>query len=289
MSSVPLQLAAPSPRTGLVCCLLFVVSGWPAIAHAQPAAPETDKTGTNPLVLSYTIQAVNEYYVLADGDDHNVLKLKFAVPFGGSRANVNLTVPISTSNTGHAALPGGSDGPITAPPPLGATHAGTATGLGDIALKASYIPYFNAKRKFGVLLAVELGFTTATEAVMGTGKNTLMPSLTAVFFPARNTIFAPVYKQTNSYSGDPTRGDLNQGAIDLYLVRMFNGGKTYLNLDPQLIFDYEGDTFSFLLETTVGFTLSKQKGLTLTITPGFPISGTEPYDFLFKAGIKKVF
>ena len=289
MTSVPLRFAAPPSLAGSVCSLLFVVSGWPAIAYAQPAAPEPDKTGTNPLVLRYTIQPVNEYYVLADGDDHNILKLKFAVPFGGSRANVNLTVPISTSNTGHAALPGGSDGPITAPPPLGAAPAGTTTGLGDIALKTSYIPYFNPRRKFGLLLAVELGFTTATETVMGTGKNTLMPSLTAVMFPARYTIFAPVYKQTNSYSGDRTRGDLNQGAIDLYLVRMFNGGKTYLNLDPQLIFDYENHTFSALLETTVGVSLSKEKGLTLTVTPGIPISGTKPYDFLFKAGIKKVF
>lgn len=272
----------------IVCAALLLLGARPALAQA-PAAAALDKTGTNPLVLRYTLQPQNEYYVLTDDFNHNILKLKAAVPFGGSRANLNLTVPIATSNTSHASLPGGSDGPITAPPPLGGAPSGTQTGLGDIALKASYIPYFNAKRKFGVLLAVELGFTTATETVMGTGKNTLMPSVTAVFFPARNTIFAPVYKQTNSYSGDPTRGDLNQGAIDLYLVRMFNGGKTYLNLDPQLIFDYENDTTSFLLETTLGISLSRERGLTLTITPGFPISGTKPYDFLFKAGIKKVF
>ena len=271
----------------LFCGASVFVAAAPALA--QSAAAEPDKTGTNPLVLRYTIQPQDEYYLVDDEFNHNVLKLKVAVPFGGSRANINFTVPITTTD-GFAPLPGGSDGPITSPPPrLGAAPGGTDTGLGDIAVKTSYIPYFNAKRKVGLLAAVELGFTTATQTAMGTGRNTFMPSLTAVFFPARNTIFAPVYKQTNSYSGDRTRGDLNQGAIDLYLVRMFNGGKTYLNLDPQLIFDYENHTFSFLLETTVGVSLSKEKGLTLTVTPGVPISGTKPYDFLFKAGIKKVF
>ena len=167
----------------LFCGASVFVAAAPALA--QPAAAAPDKTGTNPLELRYTIQPQDEYYLVDDEFNHNVLKLKVAVPFGGSRANINFTVPITTTN-GFASLPGGSDGPITSPPPLlGAAPGGTDTGLGDIAVKTSYIPYFNAKRKVGLLVAVELGFTTATQTAMGTGRNTFMPSLTAAFFPAR--------------------------------------------------------------------------------------------------------
>ena len=77
--------------------------------------------------------------------------------------------------------------------------------------------------------------------------------------------------------------------IDLYLVRLFNQGKNFVNVDPQMIINYEQSTFSAVLESTIGFVVSKENGLTVTLTPGFPIGGTRPYDWTIKSGIKKLF
>ena len=79
----------------LFCGASVFVAAAPALA--QSAAAEPDKTGTNPLVLRYTIQPQDEYYLVDDEFNHNVLKLKVAVPFGGSRANINFTCLLYTS------------------------------------------------------------------------------------------------------------------------------------------------------------------------------------------------
>jgi hypothetical protein len=279
----------------LIATALFIAVPAPAVlAQAAPASStpphqSEDKTGTNPLVLTYMIQPSNEFYDLPDELTNNITKIKMSVPFAGRRASLAITPQIATTNSTSAVLPGGIEGGGVGAPAGGAAKGDIHAGLGDVSLKGSYVAYFNPRLKLGLLAALELNFATATEPVFGLGMNTIMPSLTVAMFPARNIIFAPVYKQSNSYSGDPDREDVNQGVIDLYFVYLFNGGKNFLNIDPQLIMNYEHDTFSMVVEATAGFVLSKEKGLTLTVTPGFPVSGTKPYDFLFKCGIKKVF
>ena len=273
--------------------LLIAVSAHPLFAQTAPASTppheSQDTTGTNPLVLTYMIQPSNEFYDLPDELTNNVTKIKMQIPFGGRRASLAITPQFTTTNSTSAVLPGGSGGGGVGAPAPGATKGDTQTGLGDLSLKGSYVAYFNPRLKLGVLAAVELSFDTATEPVFGLGMNTIMPSITVATFPARNIIFAPVYKQSNSYSGDPERDEVNQGAVDLYFVYLFNRGRNFVNLDPQLVFNYQHDTFSAMIEVTGGFVLSQEKGLTLTVTPGFPLAGTKPYDFLFKAGVKKVF
>jgi hypothetical protein len=281
-------------RRLLAVAVLSTVPAHPLLAQTAPASStppheSQDKTGTNPLVLTYMIQPSNEFYDLPDDLTNNVTKIKLSVPFAGRRASLAFTPQITTTNSSSAVLPGGIEGGGVGAPAPGAVKGNTHAGLGDVSLKGSYVAYFNPRLKLGVLAALELNFATATEPVFGLGMNTIMPSVTVAMFPARNIIFAPVYKQSNSYSGDPDRDDVNQGAIDLYFVYLFNGGKNFVNVDPQMIFNYQHDTFSAVAEVTGGFVLSKEKGLTLTITPGFPIGGTKPYDFLFKCGIKKVF
>jgi hypothetical protein len=278
----------------LICvAALIVVPAQTLLAQTAPASTppheSQDKTGTNPLVLTYMIQPSNEFYDLPNDLTNNVTKFKMQVPFGGKRASIAITPQITTTNSSSAVLPGGSGGGGVGAPAPGASKGDTHAGLGDLSLKASYVAYFNPRLKLGVLAAVELSLATATEPVFGLGMNTIMPSLTVAMFPAKDIIFAPVYKQSNSYSGDPERDEVNQGAIDLYFVYLFNGGRNFINLDPQVVLNYEHDTYSAMVEVTGGFVLSKEKGLTLTITPGFPLAGTKPYDFLFKAGVKKVF
>jgi hypothetical protein len=69
---------------------------------------------------------------------------------------------------------------------------------------------------------------------------------------------------------------------------MFAKGRRFINVDPQLILSYETGKVGSVIETTFGFVLSQEKGITYYATPGFPIGGNRPYDFTFKTGIKKI-
>lgn len=258
-----------------------------AAATPSPTATQ-DKSGTNPLVLRYTVQVFDEYYNLpGEGLYNNITKFRFIVPFAKNRASIKADVPLNATNTSIGFLSGGIDGPI-AHPPAGVVPGDTKFGFGDLNLKLTYVPYFNRKLKLGLVAAVELNFDTASKPVLGSGKNTVAPSLVIVTFPLKNTIFAPTYKQTNSYSGQAHRGNINQGAFDFYFVRMFAKGRRFINLDPQVILNYETGEAAVAVETTFGFVVSHERGITYYATPGFPIGGNRPYDFTFKTGVKKI-
>lgn len=256
------------------------------VPAAQGTSAGQDKSGTNPLVLTYSAGVTYEYYDLpVDGINNHIAKFRFAVPFGkGNQFDIRL--PITATNTSIGFLTGGSDGPVGIPP-IGISPGDTKGGLGDLTLRFTRILFVSPKRKIGAAAQLELGFDTATRAVLGTGKNTIAPSFTLVSFPLKKTIFAPTYKQVNSYSGKDFRAGINQGVVDLYLVRSFNKGRNNITLDPQIIFDYKNKRIASALETNFGFVLSQEKGLVYTIGFGFPIGGNRPYDFKFKTGFAK--
>jgi hypothetical protein len=273
----------------LLCrCVYGQTADSPQASPTPAPAASQDKSGTNPLVLRTTVQIFNEYYNLpGEGLYNNRTTFRFVVPFAKKRASIKVDLPFNATNTSIGFLTGGLEGPI-GPRPIGVVPGDTKFGFGDLNLKLTYVPYFNTKLKLGLVTSVEFGFNTASKPVLGSGKNTIAPTLVVVMFPAKNTIFAPTYKQTNSYSGDANRGNINQGAFDFYFVRMFAKGRRFINLDPQLILNYETGKVSSAVETTFGFVLSQKKGITYYATPGFPIGGNRPYDFTFKTGIKRI-
>jgi len=255
-------------------------------ATPPPAAEGQDKSGTNPLVLRYTVQIFNEYYNLpGNGLYNNITKFRFVIPFAKHRASIKVDLPFNATNTSVGFLSGGIEGPI-GPRPIGIVPGDTKFGFGDLNLKLTYVPYFNRKLKLGVVTGVEFNFDTASKPVLGSRENSIAPNITIVTFPMKNTIFAPTYKQTNSYTGSGS--GINQGAFDFYFVRMFSKGRRFINIDPELLLSYETGKVGSVVETTFGFVLSQEKGITYYATPGFPIGGNRPYDFTFKTGLKKI-
>src|SRR6476620_10681547 len=167
----------------------------PSATPSHPAETQ-DKSGTNPLVLRYTVQIFNEYYNLpGDGLYNNITKFRFVVPFARKRASFKVDLPINATNTSIGFLTGGLEGPLGTPP-IGVVPGDTKVGFGDLNLKFTYVPYFSRKLKLGLVTSVEFNFDTASRPVFGSGKNTIAPTLVLVTFPAKNTIFAPTYKQT---------------------------------------------------------------------------------------------
>jgi hypothetical protein len=281
-------------RWVLLITLSMLCAGVDAQTNALPSATPLhpteshDKSGTNPLVLRYTVQIFNEYYNLpGDGLYNNITKFRFIVPFAKKRASIKVDLPLNATNTSIGFLTGGTEGPLGRRP-IGVLAGDTKAGFGDLNLKFTYVPYFSRRLKLGLVTSVEFGFDTANKPVLGSGKNTIAPTLVVVTFPMRNTIFAPTYKQTNSYSGQAARGNINQGVFDFYFVRMFDEGRKFINLDPQLLLNYETGKVSSAVETTFGFVVSQKQGISYYVTPGFPIGGNRPYDFTLKTGIKKI-
>lgn len=269
-------------------CVAAQTAHSPQTSPTPPSVGAQDKSGTNPLVLRYTVQIFNEYYNLpGEGLYNNITKVRFVVPFAKKRASIKVDLPFNATNTSIGFLSGGTEGPFGRPP-IGVVAGNTKFGFGDLNLKLTYVPYFNRKLKMGLVTSVEFNFDTASRPVLGSGKNTIAPTLVLVTFPMKNTIFAPTYKQTNSYSGNANRGNINQGAFDFYFVRMFAKGRRFINIDPQLILNYESGKVSSAVETTFGFVVSQKQGITYYATPGFPIGGNRPYDFTFKTGVKKI-
>ena len=171
-----------------------------AQTKAQPAATPSSaaetqyKSAPNPLVLRYTEQAFNEYYNLpGDGLWNNITRFRFIVPFAKKRASVKVDLPINSTNTSIGFLTGGTDGPLEVSP-IGVVPGDRKTGFGDLNLKFTYVPYFNRRLKLGLVNSVEFDFDTANRPVLGSGMNTIAPTLVLVTFPAQNTIFAPTFR-----------------------------------------------------------------------------------------------
>jgi hypothetical protein len=74
-----------------------------------------------------------------------------------------------------------------------------------------------------------------------------------------SAVYLPTYKPTNSYSGDANRGNINQGAFDFYFVRMFDRGRKFVNIDPQLIPNYETGRFRRLSKQPLVLLYRKRK------------------------------
>ena len=76
--------------------------------------------------------------------------------------------------------------------------------------------------------------------------------------------------------------------IDLYFVWTLAGGKNWLIVDPQVIFDHENDTTPALIEVEWGFMIAPSVGLSGWLRPGAGIGADRLYDWNLEAGVKFV-
>ena len=158
--------------------------------------------------------------------------------------------------------------------------------MGDIVLKASYVPYVT--RRHGLLLAAELAAPTATDDILGTERWVFSPSITyATFFP-NGMLFAPAYKHSFTFAGDEDRADIDKGTLDFYLVHKFDHGRQWAILDPTYFLDYENDAYSGgTLRATYGRLLGKLGDAVVSgyVRPGVGIGADRPYDWSVEVAI----
>jgi len=238
----------------------------PATAKtATPAAPKEDKSGTNPLNFQKEFRLFNEAQFPQGRGYQNITTLQYVHPFS-SNFSVRVRLPfVGNDVTGE-----------------------NQHGFGDFNVKANWVPYM--KGKVGMMLGSEFSFNTASNSVLGTGKNTIAPVGVLAFFLNDGLIFAPAYQQTVSYGGDSARKDINIGAIDLYLVKLTKSKHNWFILDPTILADYANNRTSGTLEFEAGQIVGRMMGGigSIYIRPGVGLGTDRIYNWNLEVGLKLI-
>src|SRR5258705_5212218 len=72
-----------------------------------------------------------------------------------------------------------------------------------------------------------------------------------------------------------------------YFVRMFDNGRKFVNIDPQLILNYETGNVSSAVETTFGFVVSQEKASPTTRRRVFPSAEIGPTTSRSRRALKR--
>ncbi len=241
---------------------------------------EKDKTGTNPMNFTFDARLYNEYQSLNTAGDgyQNITTFEFRAPFAdgnwqfrGKARGVFLEADINNDGIDDV----------------------DESGFGDMDIRFMTIPYLNMKKKMAVALGAEFFLNTASEDALGTGAWTVAP---LIFLPYFNpfgpgSIFVPGYQHKISVDEDDGRSKVNEGLIDLFMVKTWGGNQFWGFIDPQILLDYENDIEFMLLEIQAGMMTDKYfgtKGHSIYIMPSFGVGTDRPYDWSLEVGYKIV-
>lgn len=268
---------------------MLIAGSASAQTQSADAIDKTDKSGTNPLNLQQKFEIGNEFNSIDSAARINYTRYRYTDPLGDD-FSLRLEVPLVYSSAAIAgdSTEGGGDGSSPALVPSGASRDVSRFGLGDMVLKADYIPYIT--RSGGLKLSAELGAPTATSPKLGTGKWTIAPTLSYGFFLPDGMIFAPAYKQALSFAGD-LGAMIDKGTFDLYFVIKFDKGQQWVTFDPTYNLDYQSHKYTgATMRVTYGHQLGELWGGTTSayIKPGIGIGQDKPYAWSIEAGISLV-
>ena len=140
-------------------------------------------------------------------------------------------------------------------------------GLGDISFRLLGYNIHQAKRS-AVTASVEISLNTATSPAQGTGKNVIVPVLTyTTFLKDYRTLFALVFQQTNSISGDESRADLNFSKFQGILLHYWNK-RAWTVVAPELFIDYINGGTSMILKGRMAFAPTPRLNLWVQVNGG---------------------
>ncbi|MBI5363683.1 MAG: hypothetical protein HZA53_10930 [Planctomycetes bacterium] len=244
------------------------------LAYQEPKAPApsgadasgADKSGTNPAVFLRTLAVGNEYDALRGSSYADLTTIKYIHPFADNRMNLRTKLPFAVSDAA----------------------GGTDSGLGDISVRWNWIADVTLTDAW--LVGFDLMLDTASEDVLGRGKNIGAPVVTRAWFLNATTIFAPTLQENVGFGGDSARADVNETLIDLYFVKTAADKKSWLTVDPTVVLDWENDAVPVTLEVEYGWNLGGAFGgaLNAFVRPGIGIGSDRPFDWNLEAGVNVI-
>jgi hypothetical protein len=238
----------------------------PEAGAAEAAVTDkNDKSGTNPINFQRDIRIYNEYtWLNTEGDgSQNVTTLEYRTPFAGGKWQLRARLPysITTADFNGDGIDDVDD-----------------NGLGDVNIRLMTVPWLKGKN--ALALAVEVFFDTASEDSLGAGATSLAP---VVFFGhffqggwgpwKKGGLFAPGLQYKFSIDEDKGRDEVEQIIIDINYLAMSENGKTWLFVEPQIVFDQVNDVEFAIMDIEFGF-MTSRPGQSWYLRPTFTLGSS---------------
>jgi len=245
----------------------------PEVGKAEAAVTnKDDKSGTNPINFQRDIRIYNEYtWLNTEGDgNQNVTTLEYRTPFAGGKWQLRARLPYSILK---ADFNGDGIDDID------------DNGLGDVNFRLMTVPVMKGANAFAV--ALEVFLNTASEDSLGAGSTSLAPIVFwGHFFKGgwgpwkKGGLFAPGLQYKFSIDEDKGRDKVEQIIIDINYLLMAENGKSWLFVEPQIIFDQENDVDFAIIDMEFGF-MTSRPGQSWYLRPTFTLgSGSDrPTDY----------
>jgi len=238
-----------------------------SLARAQQADQGKDTSGTNPTVLSRTLNVTNEHKRLSNGRYANTLTTKFTEPFADGRMSIRFNVPYAMSNvTGR-----------------------TIDGLGDMSAKLTWLAYLD--RRQGLVVSTEVFGPSAMDRTLGMGRWVAAPGATYAYFLTPEVILAPALVHNVSSGGNTARADVNRTDFDFYAVYRPKGQNWWLTSDVTISRDFVARTTPMSWKLALGSGLAKLDNgaaLNLSIRPGVGFGPDRPFRWSIEVGLSLV-
>ena len=144
------------------------------------------------------------------------------------------------------------------------------SGIGDISFRLLGYKFWE-KKLSAFTASVEISLNTAQSAILGTGKNVILPVVSySKLIPKKKILFSLVFQQANSISGDDTRSDVSFSKLQVIVLKYWSK-KFWTVLAPEWFYDYINDGFSMNLRTR--FTGAPTPRMNIWITPSAGMFG----------------
>ncbi|MFH6950546.1 lipid A phosphoethanolamine transferase [Flavobacterium sp. FlaQc-51] len=209
-----------------------------------------------------TILVFNEYLDTKKGS-FNTTNVRLILPIGNKSWNVRADIPLVSTNT----------------------ESIYKTGLGDLSVGATYIPYIDKKR--GIAFRTRIVTNSAIDPKLGSGKWIIVPTLYYGSYLDNNRryLWFSSLEYQSSFAGSNNRNTINTTLYENLLLRYF--GKNWIGAD--IAFRYNATLDGFQNNSYLEFGRKFTPNNMFYIHPSVAFGGQKAYNYGIEVGILTLF
>lgn len=244
--------------------LIFVyISLFSLTAHSQ--GTENEENPFQEARVNYfkkTILVFNEYLDTQNGS-FNTTDVRLILPIGNKSWNVRADLPLVSTNT----------------------ESTNKTGLGDLSVGATYIPYIDKKR--GIAFRTRVISNSAIDSKLGNGKWIVVPALFYGSYIDKNRryLWFSSLENQSSFAGSGNRNTINTTLYENLLLHYF--GKNWIGAD--IAFRYNATLNGFQNNAYLEFGRKFTPNNMFYIHPSAAFGGKKSYNYGIEVGLLTLF
>lgn len=208
-----------------------------------------------------TILLFNEY-LDTDSGSYNTTQLRFLHPIANKAWNLRVDLPLISTNTSSI----------------------NKTGIGDVGVGISYIPYLDNSK--GLAFRARVISNSAVDSALGTGKWVFAP---AIFYGAyleeKKMLWITSLENQISFAGSNHRQNVNTTAFENYFMYII--GKNWIAAD--VAFRYNATTKGYPNNAFLEFGRKITQNDMAYIHPSFGFGGHKSYNYGLEVGMLILF